>query len=352
MPTVVTLHDVQHRDLPEFFGPARRSFRRLAYDRAARGAEAVVVDERVRARPGGAGARPRPGPDPRDPARDRPLRVHARVRGARAARPLPGTAVAAQEPRATLPGVRARCGRRAHSSGSSSPAAGSNGSSRCPRASRTSAPCRRRSSHPSTGARPASSSRACTRASASRRSRRWRAAAPSPRRTPARSRRSAATPPSSSTRPTSRRWRQRCSRPTAAATSCASSARAGGAVHVGRDGSTARRRVSRGRAEPRSLNVRVGVSLLTLVPRISGGSETYARELARAPRCGRRARVSRAASAHRRRRRGPAERGRRRVPRLPLDAGTDARDGRRRGPRRSPPRAARRAATSCISRSP
>lgn len=43
VPTVVTLHDVQHRDLPEFFGPARRSFRRLAYDRAARGAEAVVV---------------------------------------------------------------------------------------------------------------------------------------------------------------------------------------------------------------------------------------------------------------------------------------------------------------------
>jgi glycosyltransferase involved in cell wall biosynthesis len=42
-PTVVTLHDVQHRDLPEFFGPARRSFRRLAYDRAARSAEAVIV---------------------------------------------------------------------------------------------------------------------------------------------------------------------------------------------------------------------------------------------------------------------------------------------------------------------
>src|SRR4029079_10191494 len=34
-PTVVTLHDVQHRDLPEFFGPARRSFRRLASERAA-----------------------------------------------------------------------------------------------------------------------------------------------------------------------------------------------------------------------------------------------------------------------------------------------------------------------------
>jgi glycosyltransferase involved in cell wall biosynthesis len=43
VPTVVTLHDVQHRDLPEFFGPARRSFRRLAYDRAARSAEAVIV---------------------------------------------------------------------------------------------------------------------------------------------------------------------------------------------------------------------------------------------------------------------------------------------------------------------
>jgi glycosyltransferase involved in cell wall biosynthesis len=50
-PTVVTLHDVQHRDLPEFFGPARRSFRRLAYDRAARAAEAVIVtSEFVRGR--------------------------------------------------------------------------------------------------------------------------------------------------------------------------------------------------------------------------------------------------------------------------------------------------------------
>jgi glycosyltransferase involved in cell wall biosynthesis len=50
-PTVVTLHDVQHRDLPEFFGPARRSFRRVAYDRAARAAEAVIVtSEFVRSR--------------------------------------------------------------------------------------------------------------------------------------------------------------------------------------------------------------------------------------------------------------------------------------------------------------
>lgn len=50
-PTVVTLHDIQHRDLPEFFGPARKSFRRIAYDRAARAAAAVVVtSEFVRGR--------------------------------------------------------------------------------------------------------------------------------------------------------------------------------------------------------------------------------------------------------------------------------------------------------------
>ncbi len=42
-PTVVTLHDVQHRDLPDYFGRARRAFRRLAYDRAARDAAAVIV---------------------------------------------------------------------------------------------------------------------------------------------------------------------------------------------------------------------------------------------------------------------------------------------------------------------
>jgi len=50
-PTIVTLHDTQHRDLPEFFGPARRSFRRIAYDRAARNATAVIVtSEFVRTR--------------------------------------------------------------------------------------------------------------------------------------------------------------------------------------------------------------------------------------------------------------------------------------------------------------
>jgi glycosyltransferase involved in cell wall biosynthesis len=43
VPTAVTLHDLQHRDLPSFFGRGRRAFRRLAYDRAAREAAAVIV---------------------------------------------------------------------------------------------------------------------------------------------------------------------------------------------------------------------------------------------------------------------------------------------------------------------
>ena len=42
-PNVVTLQDLQHRDLPELFSVARALFRRLAYDRAAERAEAVVV---------------------------------------------------------------------------------------------------------------------------------------------------------------------------------------------------------------------------------------------------------------------------------------------------------------------
>jgi glycosyltransferase involved in cell wall biosynthesis len=42
-PTVLTLLDVQHLDLPELFPRGERLFRRLAYDRAAVGAERVVV---------------------------------------------------------------------------------------------------------------------------------------------------------------------------------------------------------------------------------------------------------------------------------------------------------------------
>ena len=100
-PTIVTLHDVQHRDLPEFFGPARRSFRRLAYDRAARSAAAVVVTSEFvseRARdvldldPGRIHVVPlaidhsvfRPGADEREPlilypARGWPHKNHARL---------------------------------------------------------------------------------------------------------------------------------------------------------------------------------------------------------------------------------------------------------------------------------
>jgi glycosyltransferase involved in cell wall biosynthesis len=42
-PTVVTLHDLQHLELPSFFSRGERAFRRMAYERAARRAEAVVT---------------------------------------------------------------------------------------------------------------------------------------------------------------------------------------------------------------------------------------------------------------------------------------------------------------------
>jgi glycosyltransferase involved in cell wall biosynthesis len=50
-PTVLTLLDVQHLDLPQLFGRGERAFRRLAYDRAARQAEhVIVISEWVRER--------------------------------------------------------------------------------------------------------------------------------------------------------------------------------------------------------------------------------------------------------------------------------------------------------------
>jgi glycosyltransferase involved in cell wall biosynthesis len=50
-PTVLTLLDVQHLDLPELFPRGERLFRRLAYDRAARRAgRVVVISEWVRGR--------------------------------------------------------------------------------------------------------------------------------------------------------------------------------------------------------------------------------------------------------------------------------------------------------------
>jgi glycosyltransferase involved in cell wall biosynthesis len=52
-PTVVTLHDSQHRATPDAAGPARRSFRRKEHDDAVHAAEAVVVpSEYVRERVG------------------------------------------------------------------------------------------------------------------------------------------------------------------------------------------------------------------------------------------------------------------------------------------------------------
>ena len=42
-PSVVSLQDLQHRDLPELFSRARRSFRHVAYDRVTRRATAVIV---------------------------------------------------------------------------------------------------------------------------------------------------------------------------------------------------------------------------------------------------------------------------------------------------------------------
>lgn len=43
-PYAVTLHDIQHRDLPDFFSLPERLYRRATYDRAARKADAVITD--------------------------------------------------------------------------------------------------------------------------------------------------------------------------------------------------------------------------------------------------------------------------------------------------------------------
>ena len=43
IPTVTTVYDVQHHELPQFFSRAERAFRRWAYDGAARAADVVVT---------------------------------------------------------------------------------------------------------------------------------------------------------------------------------------------------------------------------------------------------------------------------------------------------------------------
>lgn len=51
LPHVVTVHDLQHLDLPELFPRSERLFRRVAYDRAAcKAAEVIVISEFVRER--------------------------------------------------------------------------------------------------------------------------------------------------------------------------------------------------------------------------------------------------------------------------------------------------------------
>ena len=101
LPSVVTLHDLQHLDGPESFGRAERAFRRYAYEGSARHADAVIVPsqfvrrsvverlgimpERVHAIPHGIDhARFRPGDEPREsfllyPARPWPHKNHERL---------------------------------------------------------------------------------------------------------------------------------------------------------------------------------------------------------------------------------------------------------------------------------
>jgi glycosyltransferase involved in cell wall biosynthesis len=101
LPSVVTVHDLQHLDLPKLFGRAERAFRRYAYEGSAREADAVVVPsqfvrrsvverlgilpERVHAIPHGIDhARFRPASEPREhfllyPARPWPHKNHQRL---------------------------------------------------------------------------------------------------------------------------------------------------------------------------------------------------------------------------------------------------------------------------------
>jgi len=50
LPRVVTLHDIQHHDLPQFFSRSERALRRLTYDAAARQASAVITPSEYSAR--------------------------------------------------------------------------------------------------------------------------------------------------------------------------------------------------------------------------------------------------------------------------------------------------------------
>ena len=209
LPSVVTLLDVQHHDLPGFFSRGEAAFRRLAYDRAARARRRGGHDQRVLARAGSSTrwASTRSGSRwcrwgwttrvSRPPAA-------ATARPARAVPALPREPLAAQEPRAAGGGAGAHARRRA---GAQRPALRPPGS-RCSRARAssgwpggcaTSVTCPRdtlaalyRSASGADLPLPVRGIRRC------RRWRRWRVAAPSPWRRRRRSRRSPEAPRSRS----------------------------------------------------------------------------------------------------------------------------------------------------------
>jgi len=101
VPWALTLHDVQHLDLPQMFSRAERAYRSVAYDRAARRADRVIVvsefvkgravdrlgidPERIRVTPLGLDHDVlRPGEEPREPfllypAKPWPHKNHARL---------------------------------------------------------------------------------------------------------------------------------------------------------------------------------------------------------------------------------------------------------------------------------
>ena len=162
---------------------------------------------------------------------------------ARTVPPLPRAALAAQEPRPAVRGIRsppartARAAARAHRRRRHRPR---------PRGRRGARQRRRRGARlSSTAAPPRSSSRRSTRGSGSRRSRRWPAAAPSPVRSQPRCPRSAATPHASSTRRPGgdRRGRRRGAR--RPGTLARARARPGGRVHLGALGARPTRAVYR-----------------------------------------------------------------------------------------------------------
>ena len=113
LPSIVTLQDVQHLDLPQMFSRAERAYRVIAYDRSSRNADRLIVTtefvkRRVIDRLGVEPERIRVAPLGLDHDLLRPADVQTRAIPA-----LPGDVVAAQEPRASVRGIRAAAARAA-----------------------------------------------------------------------------------------------------------------------------------------------------------------------------------------------------------------------------------------------